>query len=183
VNGAANLILGTTYTYDQFNNLVAETSASDLDDSTASNFSMTYGYDGLMRLVSSTRSDRNDTFLESNTYTYDAASNISQKVQVISVTDTPAPLLTPTPSVNTTVTASPGVTDTPSTPAPTDTPLEICVGDCNGDAEVTISELIQLVNVALGEAALSCVSADINGDGEIEMNELITAVNNALNGC
>ena len=59
-----------------------------------------------------------------------------------------------------------------------------CVGDCNGDGEVAINELITGVNIALGSLPLDrCPSFDINDDGEIEINELITGVNNALAGC
>ncbi len=59
-----------------------------------------------------------------------------------------------------------------------------CVGDCNGDGEVAINEIITCVNIALGSAQLStCTSCDANGDGQVEINELILAVNSALNGC
>jgi len=59
-----------------------------------------------------------------------------------------------------------------------------CVGDCNGDGEVTINELIVGVNIALGNAAVDdCPSFDTNGDGEVTINELIAGVNNALQGC
>ncbi|MDX2168469.1 MAG: hypothetical protein SF182_15450 [Deltaproteobacteria bacterium] len=59
-----------------------------------------------------------------------------------------------------------------------------CVGDCNGDGEVTINELIVGVNIALGSANVSaCPSFDANGDGEVAINELIAAVNAALSGC
>ena len=163
---ADTLVLGTTYTYDQFDNLVAETSASDLDASTASNFQTTYGYDGLMRMVSMVRADGAGTFLQSIDYTYDAASNVIQKVEVESVPDTP--------------TAGP-TAGTP-TPRPTRTPGG-CAGDCNGDGEVTINELIGLVNTSLGDAPLTCPSDDLNGDGEIEIDELLVAVHNALVGC
>jgi hypothetical protein len=59
-----------------------------------------------------------------------------------------------------------------------------CVGDCNGDGEVTINELISMVNIALGTSDVStCTAGDANGDGEITINEIVAAVNNALNGC
>jgi hypothetical protein len=59
-----------------------------------------------------------------------------------------------------------------------------CCGDCNGDGQVSINELITAVNNALA----GCVQAtqccgDCNGDGQVTINELITAVNNALAGC
>ncbi|MDX2168581.1 MAG: hypothetical protein SF182_16025 [Deltaproteobacteria bacterium] len=56
-----------------------------------------------------------------------------------------------------------------------------CVGDCNGDGQVTINELITGVNIALGSSPVSaCPSFDENGDGEVSINELIKAVNIAL---
>jgi cysteine-rich repeat protein len=58
------------------------------------------------------------------------------------------------------------------------------VGDCNGNNEVAINELIVGVNIALQSAALeTCASFDANDTGEVEINELIQGVSNALNGC
>jgi hypothetical protein len=69
------------------------------------------------------------------------------------------------------------------TPTPTTAPTP-CVGDCNGDREVTVNELIQMVNIALGTADIStCTAGDANGDGEIAVNEIVAGVNNELNGC
>ena len=60
----------------------------------------------------------------------------------------------------------------------------VCVGDCNGDGEVTVNELITMVNIALGTSPVSaCMAGDANGDGEITVNEIVAGVNNALNGC
>lgn len=59
-----------------------------------------------------------------------------------------------------------------------------CAGDCHGDGEVTVDELITGVNIALGSATLTqCMSLDTNGDGDVTINELISAVNNSLSGC
>lgn len=59
-----------------------------------------------------------------------------------------------------------------------------CTGDCSGDGEVTVNELITMVNIALGTSPVStCPPGDANGDGEITINEIIAGVNNALNGC
>lgn len=61
---------------------------------------------------------------------------------------------------------------------------QLCGGDCNGDGEVTVNELITMVNIALGNANVStCLAGDADGSGEITINEIIAAVNNALNGC
>ncbi len=61
---------------------------------------------------------------------------------------------------------------------------EQCVGDCDEDRQVTISELITGVNIALGNAQVeSCAEFDANDDSEVTISELIAAVNNALSGC
>jgi hypothetical protein len=94
---------------------------------------------------------------------------------------------TPTPDgTTTTPTVSPtsGGGDTP-TPTFTPTPeASECVGDCNGNGQVAINELIQGVNIALGRAEVDqCRSLDRNMDDNVAINELIAAVNNALKGC
>jgi hypothetical protein len=71
------------------------------------------------------------------------------------------------------------------TPTPTVTPgMVACPGDCNGDGQVTVNELVVAVNVALGsQPASSCTACDTNGDGMVSINELVAAVTRALNGC
>lgn len=60
----------------------------------------------------------------------------------------------------------------------------VCVGDCNADGSVTVDELLQGVNIALGTApATGCDAVDVNHDGQVTINELLAAVNAALNGC
>jgi hypothetical protein len=59
-----------------------------------------------------------------------------------------------------------------------------CLGDCTGGNDVTVNELLTMVNIALGNAQIAaCTAGDANGDGEITINELLVAVSNALNGC
>lgn len=59
-----------------------------------------------------------------------------------------------------------------------------CAGDCNGDGDVSVSELVTMVNIALGNASVSaCSAGDANGDGEIAVNEIVAGVNRALSGC
>lgn len=59
-----------------------------------------------------------------------------------------------------------------------------CPGDCDGNGEVTIAELVLGSRIALGEAAVeACVAMDGNGNGGVEIAELINAVNRALLGC
>ncbi len=75
------------------------------------------------------------------------------------------------------------VTPTVETPLPTRTMVP-CAGDCDGDGTVMISELIILVRIALGEAALEdCPGADRDSDGNVRISELIQAVERALFGC
>ena len=64
------------------------------------------------------------------------------------------------------------------------TVLAACPGDCGGNGEVTVDELVLGVNIALGTASVSqCTAMDSSGEGEVTINELIAAVNSALNGC
>lgn len=59
-----------------------------------------------------------------------------------------------------------------------------CAGDCDDNGTVTVGELVQAVNIALGNRDVAdCLGADTDGDGEIAVAELITAVNSALAGC
>jgi hypothetical protein len=102
-------------------------------------------------------------------------------------TDTPTLPPTQTPT-NTTGTFTP--TPSRSAGAPTTTPTPTppvaiaCVGDCDGSGDVTVNELIIMVNIALGNAPLSaCTAGDADHSGDITVNEIIAAVNNALNGC
>jgi hypothetical protein len=63
--------------------------------------------------------------------------------------------------------------------------LTVCVGDCDGDGETTVDELLVMVNIAQGTASLStCEAGDANGDGEITIEEITMGVNIALSdGC
>lgn len=71
--------------------------------------------------------------------------------------------------------------------APTPTPTVVaprCVGDCDVSGEVTVNELILMVNVGLGILPpASCLPGDANRDGLITVDEIVTAVNRALMGC
>jgi uncharacterized repeat protein (TIGR01451 family) len=101
-------------------------------------------------------------------------------------TATPTPTETPTPTPTGTATATPTATGTPtSTPTvpPTSTPTP-CAGDCNGDGQVTVNEILAMVNIALGNVPVAqCEPGDASQDGQITIDEILTAVNNALNGC
>jgi hypothetical protein len=59
-----------------------------------------------------------------------------------------------------------------------------CTGDCGGDGQVTIDDILTMVDIALGNADVStCEAGDANDDGQITIDEILTAVNNELNGC
>ena len=91
-------------------------------------------------------------------------------------TSTQRPTFTPTP----TVTATPSATVSAT---PTATPFP-CGGDCNGSGEVTVNELIAMVNIGLGIVPVSaCDAGDVNRDGSVTIDEILGAVNHALRGC
>lgn len=59
-----------------------------------------------------------------------------------------------------------------------------CVGDCTGDRNVTVDELVRGVNIALGSLSVTeCSAFDRDGNGEVTVDELVAGVNNALSGC
>jgi hypothetical protein len=63
-------------------------------------------------------------------------------------------------------------------------PAVACVGDCSGDGEVTITELVRGVSIAVGATSLdACRAFDRDGSGEVTVDELVLAVKNALEGC
>jgi hypothetical protein len=62
--------------------------------------------------------------------------------------------------------------------------LNRCVGDCNGDGTITVNEIININNIALGSSALCrCPIVDANRDGILTVNEQQQAINNYNNGC
>jgi hypothetical protein len=74
------------------------------------------------------------------------------------------------------------------------TPVPMCAGDCNSDGQVSVAEVITMVNITLGEPpplacgvggspVVSCMAGDQNGDDQITIDEIVTAVNKALHGC
>ncbi|HVO25712.1 MAG TPA: plastocyanin/azurin family copper-binding protein [Candidatus Margulisiibacteriota bacterium] len=73
----------------------------------------------------------------------------------------------------------------PGTPLASATPAATsCVGDCNHNGVVDVNELLTMVNIALGDTALSaCTAGDGDDNGEISVNEILAAVSSALNGC
>jgi hypothetical protein len=60
---------------------------------------------------------------------------------------------------------------------------QACPGDCDGDRVVRIGELITIVKVALGAAAITvCAAGDASADGVVQVDEVVAAVNQALHG-
>lgn len=60
-----------------------------------------------------------------------------------------------------------------------------CAGDCSGDNEVTVDEIVALTSLALGAGPVdpTCPAGDGNADGEITVDEILTAITSALEGC
>jgi photosystem II stability/assembly factor-like uncharacterized protein len=58
-----------------------------------------------------------------------------------------------------------------------------CHGDCNADSEVTVDELLIMVNLALGTSVAPCPAGDVDGDGFVTIDEILLAVNNSLFAC
>ena len=63
-------------------------------------------------------------------------------------------------------------------------PALACTGDCHGDGEVGVDEILIMVNIALNNLPLAaCAAGDANADRQITVDEILAAVGNALNGC
>jgi hypothetical protein len=59
-----------------------------------------------------------------------------------------------------------------------------CTGDCDGDGQVTVDEILVLVNTALGNFGVdACLAGDADHDGQVTVDEILAAVSNALEGC
>ena len=93
----------------------------------------------------------------------------------------------PTPSATASETALPTATASPSATAPAATPTRgdlVCPGSCADRFDVTISDLITAIAIALGQRPVTdCRSVDQNRDGVVSIAEIVTAVNNALSAC
>lgn len=87
----------------------------------------------------------------------------------------------PTPSPSPTRTATPSQTPTATRTSP---PVEDCAGDCNLNRQVTLGEVVQTVNIALGRRLpSSCPMVDANGDGSLSIDELLRVVLASLASC
>lgn len=63
-------------------------------------------------------------------------------------------------------------------------PATACPGDCDGNGQVLVDELIRGVNIALGvEDWTSCAALDRDFSSTVTVDELLAAVGAALGGC
>lgn len=61
---------------------------------------------------------------------------------------------------------------------------DLCDGDCSGDRQVSVDELILAVAIATGETGVdACDAGDANDDRRITVDEVVAAVGSALSGC
>lgn len=59
-----------------------------------------------------------------------------------------------------------------------------CAGDCNGDAQVTVDEVVRAVAAALGDVAVNtCEAADGDASDSITVDEIVVAIASAIEGC
>jgi hypothetical protein len=96
------------------------------------------------------------------------------------------PTATPRPSGTPTSTSTPSATAS-ATPPPTVTatpPMAACVGDCDGDGQVTVDEIVTGVSIALGTLGVDrCPAFDRDQSGTVTVDELVEAIQRALLGC
>ncbi len=111
-NAAGALIRGTSFAYDQYDQVVSETHSSDLDPSDGSNYTVSYVYDGLLRLTEETHTDAEGELMVHTTYAYDARSNLIEKVEQRRATSNPGPDPTATPAESPSATAAATATAT-----------------------------------------------------------------------
>lgn len=66
-------------------------------------------------------------------------------------------------------------------PAPTG---DTCSGDCSGNREVSIDELVSAIGIALGDTGTEhCPSIDRDADGHVTIDDLVAGVSHASSGC
>ncbi len=59
----------------------------------------------------------------------------------------------------------------------------ICIGDCDGNGDVTVDEILRLVNIVLGTAQRSTCADGVSSADQVNVSVVLLAVDNALNGC
>jgi len=58
-----------------------------------------------------------------------------------------------------------------------------CVGDCDGNHEVTVDEIVRLVHIALGARPSTCAAGGSDASDPVTVDEIVAAVNQAVAGC
>lgn len=108
----------------------------------------------------------------------------------ISVVGQGPPLATATPTVRPTrptATPSAGNTPSPTTTLPRPSPppaAEPCPGDCDGNRQVGVDELVASTQIALGRTSIEvCPAAACPGTNAVTIDCLLRAVSAALGGC
>lgn len=97
-------------------------------------------------------------------------------LEVATPTGTPTASHTPVPTATATVTQTESPTPSPTPP--------LCTGDCDHSGDVTVTDIVIMVNIALESTPVTaCTAGDVNGDGQITVVEIIIAVDNTLSGC
>ncbi len=62
--------------------------------------------------------------------------------------------------------------------------LGTCPGDCDGDGQVAVYEIVRMVNILLEAFSVEvCAAGDLCGDGRITVDEIVLAVRALLLGC
>ena len=124
----------------------------------------------------STRSDVDFLFGDENLPGAPTETPTLEPSATATITESPTPTVTATPGDTPTADATPVDTATAS-------PTPAAVGDCDGDGQVSVSELVRAVGIALDSLPLSnCGSADRDGDGHVRIEELVAALDAALDG-
>ena len=61
---------------------------------------------------------------------------------------------------------------------------DIAMGDANGDGEVNVSDIVEIVNDIMGRPSARFVraAADMNGDGEVNVTDIVKLVSVIMNG-
>jgi len=61
---------------------------------------------------------------------------------------------------------------------------QTCPGDCDGNRQVRVEELVKGIQIDLGDQSLqTCFPFDVDGNGTVTVDELAQGVNAALKGC
>lgn len=128
---------------------------------------------------------KDDARAGSSTITVKVNSVYGTDTQLVAAASENGEIMVEPPAMKPTASATPTVTTVSPAATPTATPSSSrCAGDCDASGDVTVSELITIVNIALGNSDVSlCRSSDTNGDGRITIDEILTTVNNALDRC